>query len=706
MYPQQDAPLVPPAVASIIGDRRVRRSIIKRYGLPEDLRLRDLDERVWRDFPPESIKSLARDVISATRESFGELAASNELVPIDPSGNGLSLRARNALFRAGLLGTPWTKSVSVADLAGEPGVGPKTLLEWLAAGAVAEESESNRGTIDLGAQKPTARPTRSRAVQQAAEALRKRRWASEIYLHDPRLGTSVATLRRDASNVREAAELLASDLFHPGAARVKARQLREFRAEAERLRRIPLHQELDEVLASGLDASESGRTAVMLRLGLGGQPPTTLAAAGDAVGVTRERVRQLVKRFIDAVGDKQPWTPVLKKVLKVVAEGAPVMAADAEQLLLEKRLVETRFSISSLLSAAQVFGLEAGFEYDHESGAVYRSGMLVSPRVVASEARRLTTHWGAATVDALRAELADRNGGEVDPSVLRILLESLPNFQWLDDEREWFWIKGTRRNRLLNQVEKIMSVAGSIEIGELREGAGRFHRMEGFRPPREVLARLCEQSDLYQRDGDLILEGPGLRRWDEVLGDSVEGRIAEALFEHGPIMRRDDLERIVVDERGVNRSSFYVYLGYSPIIARYAPGVYGLRGARVTAGEVNALIPPRVRTQRLVDHGWTADGRVWIGYRMSAAAVQAGVLSVPSALQEFVSGSYLLFSDQDRPIGTLVVKGNHMWGVGPFYRRWGVEEGDYVVVTIDINESRATIAAGSEEILLRFQEGE
>jgi hypothetical protein len=706
MYPLRDAPLVPPALASIIGARSVHPSIVQRYSLPKDLRLRDLDERVWTEFPSESIGPLAGEVIAATSASFLELAASHELVPIDPSGEGLSPRARNAFFRAGLLASPWLRSVPLAKLAGESGVGAKTLLEWLAAGAAVEGSEPARGEVDLGGQRPASRATRSRAVRKAADAIRRRRWAKDISVKDPRLGSEVASLRAQATTAHEAAELLIADLFEPGAARVKARQIREFEAAAERLRRISLQDELDQVLSSALNAGENGRRAVKLRLGLGGLPPTTFVAAGDAIGVTRERVRQLTDQFLKAVRDRRPWTPVLEKALKIVAAGTPAIAKDAEELLRAKRLVEEGFSISSLLNAAQVFGVDAGFEYDREFGVVYGSGTSLSPPEVASEARRLTTHWGAVTVDTLLTELGDDDVGGVDASVLRLLLESIPNCQWLDDDREWFWIKGMVRNRLLNQVEKIMSIAGSIEIGELREGVGRFHRMEGFRPPREVLARLCEQSDLYRREGDLIVEGPGLPPWEEVLGSSVEGRIAEVLFGYGPIMRRDDLERIVVDERGVNRNSFYVYLSYSPIIARYAPGVYGLRGARVTAGEVNALIPPRVRTQRLVDHGWTGDGRVWIGYKMSAAAVQAGVLSVPSALQDFVGGSYLLSSEDERPIGTLVVKRSQMWGISPFFRRWGVEEGDHVVVTIDINNGRATIGAGTEEKLLRFQEGE
>jgi hypothetical protein len=80
--------------------------------------------------------------------------------------------------------------------------------------------------------------------------------------------------------------------------------------------------------------------------------------------------------------------------------------------------------------------------------------------------------------------------------------------------------------------------------------------------------------------------------------------------------------------------------------------------------------------------------------------------SVPAALEDFVRGTYLLSSDDDRPIGTLVAKGNRMWGVGPYYRRWGVEAGDHVVVTIDINKHQAEVVSGGEEVLLRFQEGE
>ena len=47
-----------------------------------------------------------------------------------------------------------------------------------------------------------------------------------------------------------------------------------------------------------------------------------------------------------------------------------------------------------------------------------------------------------------------------------------------------------------------------------------------------------------------------------------------------------------------------------------------------------------------------------------------------------------------------------MWGLSPFFRRWGVEEGDYVVITFETDRKEATITAGTEEILLKHQAGE
>lgn len=61
--------------------------------------------------------------------------------------------------------------------------------------------------------------------------------------------------------------------------------------------------ELDRRLAK-LD--ERQRLVLTLRLGLGGGPEMTLAEAGERIGVTRERVRQIEGQALRRIGLRKP----------------------------------------------------------------------------------------------------------------------------------------------------------------------------------------------------------------------------------------------------------------------------------------------------------------------------------------------------------------------------------------------------------------
>jgi hypothetical protein len=479
--------------------------------------------------------------------------------------------------------------------------------------------------------------------------------------------------------------------------------LRELESGAAKMRRMSLREELRTVVAAVVPR-ESGQQMVIDRLGLAGGAAMTLQEVGDRSGVSRERVRQVEKKFRDVVASNPPWTPTLDKTIRSLAAHAPGPLSDVWAELRERGVVDELLDPRALEAAARAFGKQMRLVIDADHDLVLADDVdpNVEPRTRAL-ARSLVTHWGVTTVDEIRASLADE-GYAIDEPVARLLLPRINGFSWLDEPNGWFWVRATARNRLLNQIEKIMSVAGAITIGELRDGVGRHHRMKGFRPPREVLAALCEQTGLYRRQDDRIFGGSALPDWKDILG-SNEATIVDVLFRYGPIMRRDELEARAVDEGGLNRSSFYVYLGYSPVLARYAPSVYGLRGARVSAAEVDALIPPRARTQVLQDHGWTEGGEIWVAYRVSAAGERSGVLTTPGALKGVIQGDFELLSEDERPVGTLVIE-DSMWGLSPFFRRFGVEEGDYLVIKIALRERRATIYAGAADLLLRFQQAE
>jgi hypothetical protein len=394
---------------------------------------------------------------------------------------------------------------------------------------------------------------------------------------DPRLGRFVRALDHDATTAREAAERAVQRRCSPEQQRLLVLAMTALTVEGARLRRLPLDEELRGIVGAVLDSDRS-RTVALARLGLDGAPAVTLEQAGRAAGVTRERVRQIEKRFRNGIAPaERVWTPALDKVLQVIRHTSPTTGQRLHKSLTERGLIPENFSTESILAAADVFAKRIEIYAEH--GLISSRPLPVTPERVAATALRLVTHWGATTVQEVCARFAEEASLAVSPELARLLLESLEDFCWLDQRHGWFWLRPTARNRLLNQVEKIMSVAPSVSIADLRVGVGRHHRMEGLRLPRHVLGRLCQDSGLYERDDDQILRKPGHPDWKDRLG-KTEAILVEVLLDHGSVMSRDELERTAVQERGLSRSSFYLHLGSSPVLACYEPGVYGLRGSQ------------------------------------------------------------------------------------------------------------------------------
>jgi hypothetical protein len=190
--------------------------------------------------------------------------------------------------------------------------------------------------------------------------------------------------------------------------------------------------------------------------------------------------------------------------------------------------------------------------------------------------------------------------------------------------------------------------------------------------------------------------------WREILSET-EQVLVEILKSYGPVMQRERFE----DEclaRGVNRTTFYAYLNYSPVIKKHARGVYGLRGVNVPAGLVDSLRPASVRGRVLKDFGTTRDGKIWIAYHLSENSVLAGVCSVPSSLSELIKGEFRLLAALDgSEIGTLSTNGDSVWGLQSFFRRKGVEAGDYLVLVLHPPKRMAEAHLGGETLLEQFQ---
>ncbi|MEZ5963093.1 MAG: DNA-directed RNA polymerase subunit alpha C-terminal domain-containing protein [Planctomycetota bacterium] len=460
-------------------------------------------------------------------------------------------------------------------------------------------------------------------------------------------------------------------------------------------------------LAEEICSQPSGKRALEILaalVGWDGKGPKTLDAVGQAFGVTRERVRQIAAKAVKSLNARSIFRDRLMQALRMLATVAPCSVREASIALQGEGLIEEKVDAGVVLELADrlqlssdVLALEIG-----TSKLIVRSSDAESIKKVVSSVPRQVDHWGAiAMEDLIQDQSANNASLTIPPEALTQVVSGLPGFEWLDSDGQWFWIKGRSRNRVVNRIRKILSVTDTLSLRELRAGVARDHCMEGFAPPRHVLAKMCESLPFAEVEGAIVRRAKAISR--SVLGEA-ERKLVEILEANGGCMATDDVEA-AAQRAGVGDPSIWRQLTYSSTITRPAPGTYALRGAILDPSQV---VPPARRDptkRRVVDSGWTSEGHPWVAMEVSRASLRRGIVTVPASLKRFVQGKWDVKLRDGRSVGELTVNVQSAWGLRAAFVRRGIDEGDVVILEWDTSTRRVLLVLGSDEALLAYQEG-
>ena len=354
----------------------------------------------------------------------------------------------------------------------------------------------------------------------------------------------------------------------------------------------------------------------------------------------------------------------------------------------------SRFRVEAIIECAKRFGKPVPFVLDGSKGVrVITEGTDTGlARLIAIHARRAVSKYGLANTVDLQEELTNTIRFGIDPHLLNRLICAMPSHE--DLGKGWFWIRDLPRNHLLTIVRKVLAVAPQIHVSEMRAAIANDPRGMGFAPPREVVLRFCQSAAECDLKDDLIIAREG-QYPSQVLSD-IERAILDVFCTHGPLLSRSDFEELCA-ERGIKRTTLSLYSARSAIMARYAPGVYGLRGAVFSPDDLNRLSPRR--QNRFSEHGWTESAEPWAATELSASALSSGVVQLPASFRQQMSGHYVLRTEDGLMVGRLVVSDKATWGLGPLFRRRGGEPGDILLLVFDLRKREVTARLGDLTVL-------
>ena len=340
-----------------------------------------------------------------------------------------------------------------------------------------------------------------------------------------------------------------------------------------RCSRLTLERELRDLLGTGRNARIAARY-----YGFDGRGGGTLQTVGEEIGLTRERVRQIVTAASKRLNTGRPVSPTLDRTIAFVVDRMPAAAGEIEAELRLQRLTSGLFRLEDIIQVAELLARRLPFSITEVNGErLVHARDVPAVDTIVRIARRLISRWGLATISNVVAEVRKVESDVCDRNLVEIAVPCLEDFHWLEQSADWFWLSDKPNNPVLNRIRKILSVANPINISELQAGIARHYRMRGLSPPKRVLLEFCRQAPGLRVNGEAVKAEPPVSS-DDVLSQ-IEKDIVHILSEHGGTMTTSEFKSVCVG-MGVNRSTLSLNLLNSPIISRFARHLYGLIGSR------------------------------------------------------------------------------------------------------------------------------
>lgn len=348
-------------------------------------------------------------------------------------------------------------------------------------------------------------------------------------------------------------------------------------------------------------AEDTGNTSSILgpRYGLGGTE-TTLQEAGDAVGMTRERIRQLQAAFENRVEQGEVYAPRLKQLVHQLDS---IRFASMDSIVRTVSPLLGNQAVTGALAFASALGLTTkGTTFDvtvfgtsklETNGWTTRLNESHVAAILRS-ARAMTSRVGAFHLTAVMGDVSDDMSYAFEKDEVRAVLDGCKQCVWLDSEIGWGTISGVADFPVLIEVRRMLAVAFplSLDITDIFAGLTQCRRQAinrspassrfgGGMPPPWIVRKLLElQEEFVVAQYDNFK----LRKYIDPLllmeGDT-EKRIFEGLRDLGGIASWRQMSNAMVATRILNPITFAVYLKTCSYIYQPAYGIYAFRGQRM-----------------------------------------------------------------------------------------------------------------------------
>jgi len=442
-------------------------------------------------------------------------------------------------------------------------------------------------------------------------------------------------------------------------------------------------------------------SAIAQRAGVALDGAITLDEAGNLIGVTRERVRQVCAALPLGHGNRRRWplSPRLLQIAEILASATerPVADIDAE-------LQNVDFEGSPVLDIERARSLLSwyGRTFDLEvdpSGLVLPSGSSIG----------LPEDLSVDDIRNMVWELSEGTGFLREPDLLRELDSVAPGLDpevrsravdlaiWKDRlPLDYVFVARHKEPAVAGAMRRALSWVDNLPLAEVHESVVRRFRFRSMPapPPPEVLGALIERLDGFELEDDKVrLAVPTEPDTSTILGwIGTQLLEAEDRVIHRSVLYQE--ARLC----GMNTTSVGLYLMFGEITRSTGRGCVRLVGARPDAEAIerarSEALRLRVAEQRSFSY---PESGIRMKVTVGNGFLDSGVISVPARAKRLIAKRSLAVSSELGSHGSVRLSGSQLYGFTSALLALDIMPGDEIVVDLDLRTNTASLEVDSDE---------
>ena len=353
--------------------------------------------------------------------------------------------------------------------------------------------------------------------------------------------------------------------------------------------RTPLEDELTHLLEANVPNPRDCRLARRV-LGWDGQGGSCLSDAGEELGISRERARQIYDHAIAQIRTAEVGG-ALDEVLTFVDRMSNRAADDIEAELQVRGFTRYPFAMRSLLKTASLFGRVPDFTVEATGGKLFVAAGAGVIQSIIKAALRSSSRLGVQNVSALRSAIPRRYRRLNDILFIRQVLNTRRDIRWLDAE-ETFWLASVPRNPMVRCLKKVICYVSPVALSDLHRAIGRLPARRRATVNRPILINFCKQVPICRVTKDCVERVMPLAASNLISG--AERIVCRILRRNGNELSVRRLQSLCASA-GVGAPNLWRILLHSPLIFRPAPRIY-----RVITARSNPIKAVKGRTASLL----------------------------------------------------------------------------------------------------------